>query len=107
MKDTISIYRFQNWFQEHRPNNFSRVGQVALFDYLEQYEQDCDTEIEFDPIALCCEYTEYDDLNEFKANYTDEKYQDLEDWDGLEDYTMTIPLGCGMNPKDGCIIQDF
>ena len=107
MKDTISIYRFQNWFQEHRPNNFSRAGQVALFDYLEQYEEDCDTEIEFDPIALCCEYTEYDDLNEFKANYTDEKYQDLEDWDGLEDYTMTIPLGCGMNPKDGCIIQDF
>ena len=107
MKTTINFYEFGLWFENHRPNNFSRVGLKELFDYLEEYEDSTGESIEFDPIALCCEYTEYDDLNEFKDNYTDEKYQDLEDWDGLEDYTMTIPLGCGMNPKDGCIIQDF
>ena len=107
MKDTISIGRFKDWFQEYRPNNFSTVGLSSLFYYLEEYEESTGEQIEFDPLALCCEYTEYDDLNEFKANYTDEKYQDLEDWDGLEDYTTTIPLGCGMNPKDGCIIQGF
>jgi hypothetical protein len=102
MKDTINIYQFQNWFQENRPNNFSRTGQVALFDYLEQYEEDTGEEIEFDPIALCCEYTEYEDLDEFKANYTCEEYQDIEDWEGINDYTTTIPIG-----QKSFIIQNF
>ena len=107
MKTTVSEYEFNRWFKEHRPNNFSYAGRQALFEYLEQYEEDTGEEIEFDPIALCCEYTEYENLDEFKGNYTCEKYQDLEDWDGLEDYTMTIPLGCGMDAKNSCIIQNF
>ena len=99
MKDTISIYQFQNWFEEHRPNNFSRVGQVALFDYLEQYEEDCGTEIEFDPIALCCDYTEYQDLDEFHQAYDKEDYPDL---DELRDHTQVIELG-----NESFIIQQF
>ena len=102
MKNTINFYEFSRWFEEHRPNNFSRVGLQSLFDYLEEYEESTGESIEFDPIALCCEYTEYEDLDEFKANYFSEEYQDIEDWDGLEDYTTTIPL----NGK-GCIIQNF
>ena len=107
MKTSVNEYEFCRWFEQHRPNNFSRAGLRELFDYLEQYEEGTGEEIEFDPIALCCEYTEYDDLDEFKANYSCDKYQEIEDWDGLEDYTMTIPVGCGMNPKNGCIIQNF
>tara|TARA_R100000995_G_scaffold18009_1_gene7277 strand:- start:1699 stop:2022 length:324 start_codon:yes stop_codon:yes gene_type:complete len=107
MKKTVNFYEFSRWFEQHRPNNFSRVGLQELFDYLEEYEDSTGESIEFDPIALCCEYTEYDDLDEFKSNYTCEQYQDIEDWDGLEDYTMTIPLGCGMDSKNGCIIQNF
>ena len=99
MKDTISIYRFQNWFQEHRPNNFSRTGQVALFDYLEQYEEDTGEEIEFDPIALCCEYTEYDNLGEFHQNYNPEEYPDK---DAIMDYTQLIEVG-----EASFIIQNF
>ena len=107
MKTNVNFYQFSRWFEQHRPNNFSRVGLKALFDYLEQFEEETGEEIEFDPIALCCEYTEYEDLNEFKANYTCDKYQEIEDWDGLEDYTMTIPLGCGMDSDHSCIIQNF
>ena len=99
MIDTISIYRFQNWFQEHRPNNFSRTGQVALFDYLEEYEESTGEQIEFDPIALCCEYTEYDDLGEFHQNYDSETYPDK---DSIMDYTQIIEVG-----TDSFIIQNF
>tara|TARA_R100000935_G_scaffold54630_1_gene83720 strand:+ start:829 stop:1128 length:300 start_codon:yes stop_codon:yes gene_type:complete len=99
MIDTISVYRFQNWFQEHRPNNFSRVGQVALFDYLEEYEESTGEQIEFDPIALCCEYTEYDDLSEFHQNYDVEEYPDK---DSIMDYTQLIEVG-----TDSFIIQNF
>ena len=102
MIDTISLGRFQDWFQKHRPNNFSRAGQVALFYYFEEYEEDTGEQIEFDPIALCCEYTEYEDLDEFKANYTCEEYQDIEDWEGVNDYTITIPVG-----EKSFIIQNF
>ena len=54
MKTNVDFDEFRRWFYEHRPHNFSGLGLQSLFDYLEQYEEDCDTEIEFDPIALCC-----------------------------------------------------
>ena len=99
MKDTISIGRFKDWFQEYRPNNFSTVGLSSLFYYLEEYEEDCGTEIEFDPIALCCEYTEYDNLGEFHQNYDKETYPDK---DSIMDYTQVIEVG-----TDSFIIQNF
>ena len=37
-------------------------------------------------------FMSYKDLDEFKANYTCEEYQDIEDWEGLMDYTHTIPI---------------
>jgi len=99
MKKTVDREEFCDWFQEHRPNNFSRVGQVALFDYLEEYEESIGEQIEFDPIALCCEYTEYDDLSEFHQNYDVEEYPDK---DSIMDYTQLIEVG-----TDSFIIQNF
>ena len=54
MKKTINFYEFKNWFTKYRPNNFSDDGLIALYDMLENYEQDTGEEIEFDPIAFCC-----------------------------------------------------
>ena len=99
MKMTINFYQFSKWFEEHRPNNFSRVGLKSLFEYIEQYEEDTGKEIEYDPIALCVEYTEYEDLDEFHQNYDKEKYPDL---DEIRDYTSVIELG-----NESFIIQDF
>ena len=45
-------------------NNFTYEGKRALFDYLENLEEDTGTEIELDTIALCCEYSEYSNLKE-------------------------------------------
>ena len=107
MKTTLDFHQFQNWFRRHRPHNFSNAGLLALFDYFEEYEDGTGEEIEFDPIAICCDFTEYEDLNEFKANYTCEKYQDIQDWDEVEDYTMTIPLELGTDADKPCIILNF
>jgi hypothetical protein len=38
MKQSVNEYDFVKAFKECRPNNFSRAGLFALFDYLEQYE---------------------------------------------------------------------
>lgn len=99
MKSNVNFYRFSNWFEKHRPNNFSRVGLKALFDYVEQYEEDCGTEIEFDPIALCVEYTEYEDIDEFHKSYDKDKYPNK---DEIRDYTQVIEVGL-----DSFIIADF
>lgn len=59
MKTTVSRYDFERAFVDAgRRNTFTYDGLNLLFDYLEQYEEDCGTEIELDVIALCCEYDE-------------------------------------------------
>ena len=69
MKQTINKFDFKNEFKKIRPDNFSDEGLSVLYDYLTQYEEDCDTELEFDPIAYCCEYTEYKNYEELKKDY--------------------------------------
>ena len=89
MKTNVNFYEFRNWFNQNRPNNFSADGLVALFDYFEQYEEDCGIELEFDPIAICCEYNEYENIAEFHKDYDKETYPDLE---AINDATQLITL---------------
>jgi hypothetical protein len=69
MKETVTESRFIQAFQTLRPDNFSRAGLSALFEHLEELEQDLGEETEFDPIALCCEWTEYKDAFEAAEAY--------------------------------------
>ena len=90
MKNTINFYAFEREFEQcGRGNQFTREGLRSLFNYLEEYEDDCGTEIELDVIALCCEYVEYEDLDEFHGDYDSEEYPDLET---LRDYTQVINI---------------
>tara|TARA_R100000664_G_scaffold5452_1_gene10330 strand:+ start:1365 stop:1670 length:306 start_codon:yes stop_codon:yes gene_type:complete len=100
MKDTITIYQFRNWFRssEGYKNNFSYDGLGALFDYIEELEHDIGEDIEFDPIALCCEYSEYDSFKELK-----EDYDDIESIDDLHNWTTVIHIP----DSDGIIIRQF
>ncbi len=100
MKDTITIYQFRDWFRssEGYKNNFSYDGLGALFDYIEELEDDIGEEIEFDPIGLCCEYSEYDSFEELKDDYNN-----IESIDDLHDWTTVIHIP----DSDGIIIQQF
>ena len=104
MKQTINEYQFKEAFQSSRPNNFSYEGLTALYDYLEQYEEDTGQEIELDVIGLCCEFTEYDSLEDFQKEHYDEEIGDCyEDIEEIEEETIVIPI----EGKEGFIIQDF
>jgi len=61
MKETVTESRFLDVFRQVRPNQFSRPALVALFDYLGELEREAEDETEFDPIGICCEWTEYRD----------------------------------------------
>jgi len=99
MKQTIGIHQFNKAFEDmNRLTNFSYEGRKALFDYLEQYEQDTGSEVELDVIALCCEYSEYDNLAEFQKDYGKE-YESMKD---IEDATQVIKID-----DESFIIQQF
>ena len=78
MKKTVDREEFCDWFVKFRPNNFSYEGRLALFEMLESYESDTEEEIEFDPLAFCCEYSEYEDIEEFWKDYDKKDYPDEE-----------------------------
>lgn len=70
MKTTVTINTFREAFIEMgRAEQFSREGLAVLFDYLEQYEEDTDEEIELDVIAICCDYSE-DTIKVIAENYS-------------------------------------
>ena len=98
MKQTINEFDFVQGFKELRPDNFSKAGLFALYDYLEQLEDDIGEEIELDVIALCCEYAEYDSLAEFREDYG-EDYNTMQD---IEYHTTVI-----MIDNESFIIQQF
>ena len=106
MKDTINKDQFRNWFRssDTYKNNFSYEGLSALFDYLEEMEESTGEELEFDPVALCCEYSEYDSLTDLVADYwvTIPDYKDV-GIEYFEEQTIVIPI----EKTEGFIIQQF
>ena len=62
----------------------SKLGYSSLYEYFEEYDEG----IEFDPIAFCVEFTEYESLNEFYGDYD----QRLDTYYDLNEYTTVIPI---------------
>jgi hypothetical protein len=61
MFQCVTLSDFVDAFRAHgREAQFSYEAKEALFNYLEQYEEDTGEQIELDVIALCCEYQEAD-----------------------------------------------
>tara|TARA_R100001594_G_scaffold74210_1_gene108808 strand:+ start:137 stop:433 length:297 start_codon:yes stop_codon:yes gene_type:complete len=98
MYSNIAFYQFNDWFEDHRPNNFSYEGRSALFNYLEELENETGDRIRFDPIAFCCEYTEYNNLKEVQENY-----DGIENLEKLKANTTVIEI----ENSEKLIIQNF
>jgi hypothetical protein len=89
MIQTINKSDFTTAFHRMgRGNQFSYEGLIALYDYLENYEESTGDQIELDVIALCCDYTEYEDLEAFQEDYGDD-YQSIEN---IEQATTLIMI---------------
>ena len=100
MFQEITSSEFSDWFlnSETYKNNFSYKGLKSLYNYLVDLEEDTGRNIEFDPVAICCEYSEYENLEEIKNNYND-----IETIEDLRDHTQVIEI----SGSDKIIIQDF
>ena len=97
MINTITKCQFSDAFRDMgRKEQFSYEGLNALYDYLTEMEESCDMQIELDVISLCCDFCEYDDLEEVLNEY------DLSSLRDLQNNTSVIELKNG-----GIIIQAF
>jgi len=105
MIQTVTFSDFCDAFSDTYKENFTYAGKRALFDYLEEYEESTGEEIELDIVALCCEYTEYEDVAECYDVYNDDREsnelsnEEMLEW--LQDNTQVIEF------DGGVIIQDF
>ena len=91
MIDTVTQEEFIDAFQGYNgwsdtyKNNFSYDGLVALYDFLEDYEDSTDSQIPFDRVALAVEYSEYANLAECI-----EDYSDIINFEDLQNLTTVI-----------------
>ena len=99
MKQSVDLHQFRDAFRDYdRQDTFSYEGYEALFDWIEGYDECSDIDTELDVIALCCDFTEYEDLEELQGNYND-----IESMDDLQDNTIVIPIP----DTDRFIIQNY
>jgi hypothetical protein len=96
--DTLTRFRFVDEFRKIRPDNFSYEGLHALYDYLDDLSYDIGQPIEFDPIAICCDFREYESFKQLQ-----EDYNSIESMEELHNHTTVINL----EDSDGFIIQQF
>lgn len=112
MIKNINFSEFCDTFKSHdRQDQFSYNGKRALFDYLENMEDETSTPIELDVVALCCEYSEYDSAWDAMKEYQPEdmpvesdpgddlveiqEKNEKEALRWLEDHTQVIPVEGG------------
>ena len=96
MKATVTYNDFYNAFMSIRPDNFSRDGLFALYEYFTDLEEALDLEIELDVIEMCCDYTEYSTMEDVA-----EDYPDITTIEQLQYHTQVIEFDTGL------IIQAF
>ena len=101
MKQNVTEYDFVKAFDDYgRGTNFSRLGRFALYEYLTNLEEDCGIEFELDVIGLCCDFAEYESLEDFRNSYGTE-YETLED---VQETTVVI---AHYDNDESFIAQDF
>ena len=104
----VSFSMFCDSFnRSDRKDNFSYNGKRALFDHLEQVEEETGEQIELDIIALCCDFSEYGTATEAAKNYFkfegmtfDEEGNELETVEEVEEKALEFL-------KDNTIVLEF
>ena len=107
--DFVSSYAFRDRLK----GRFSYEGCEALYEYLWEYSVEISEPIEFDPVAIRVEYTEYksaaealedydpDLVKEYREEYEDDADFEQACYEELEDNTKVIVF------DGGVIIQNY
>lgn len=97
IKETLSEDSFINRFLEIRKDNFSVKALRELYHYYDDMSEGIGNDIEFDPIAICCEWTEYDTEQECLDDYSH-----CEDIEEIRTSTVVLPVY-----GDSILVQNY
>ena len=92
----VHEYEFIDTLTGDEYASFTYNGASALYQYLTNLEEDIGQEIQFDHVAIRCDYSEYKTLDEILN-----QYDKIDTLDELMDHTTVIDF------DGGFIIQDF
>ena len=65
MKTTLSTYEAAERLFNDENANWTRAGAFALVEHLEELEEDIGEDIEFCPVTLRCDFSQYESLKEW------------------------------------------
>ena len=109
--DTITDYsRLYHDLKRMDRDNFSYDGARALMEWLNGLSEDTGENIEYDPIAFCCDFSEHETIGMLCDDYSNapqaDDYDDPDEWeeaalDYFRDNTVLIEF------DNGIIIQGF
>jgi len=63
---TVNHSEFQDAFKAMRPDQFSYAALCVMFDYFDEFEN-----YHLDVIAICCEWEEFDSIEDVALAYDD------------------------------------
>jgi hypothetical protein len=69
MKTTLTTSHAAEILANDENSSFSRIGAYALVQHLEELEDSTGEEMEFDSVAIRCDFAEYDSLRDFADEY--------------------------------------
>ena len=103
IRTEVNEWEFKNYFTASQyKNSYSMEGLYTLYNYLNDLSEDIGEDIEFDIVAIACEYDEYESLEEAL-----EEYQDINTYDELEEHTIILDISRYFDNHKGIIIQAF
>ena len=88
MKETLTTHEIAHKLRQDENAGWSYDGALALAEYLEELESDSGQEMEFDRVAIRCDFSEYASATEAASDYG---WEPVEDND--EDQNETAALG--------------
>lgn len=97
MKYTLSTYEAAERLFNDENANWTRAGAFALVEYLEELEEDTGEEIEFCPVGLRCDYSQYESLDAWAK----------EQWLTPEDAWKELRLVNGDTDELDAAIRDY
>lgn len=87
MKLTLSTSHAADLLRQDENANWSYAGATALVEYLEELESDTGEEIEFDTVAIRCDYSQYASLQDWAHEHFSNAWQELgfDETEGIDD----------------------
>jgi len=77
MKVTLNTNEIADRLSSDKNSSFSYGGASALAEYLEDYEKSTGEEMEFDLVAIRCDFSEYESLQEWAHDHFSNAWEEL------------------------------